>query len=567
MAKRLKITSLLLFLLLLAALALQAGCGGEKPVTEAQIADLNKPAEVYVVSTWEAEVSIPVLDVNVDALVTWATNEVLAGNLSTDETVLLLALIDELLRNPSKYIIASPTSDVSTRTVSSSGNGFLISPDGYVVTNAHIVKDDEDEIKALFAEDAAVDALLAELDALEQGLGFTLTEDQVDRFFAAAGDVYVTYMTVSDVQSKTNVYTGDIIDKAREEENGHVAEKIRVGDPLNLKEENGKDVAILKINAGSNLPTVNLGDESSVRDGDHVSAVTFISEKTSEGENVEAGGFLPKEDEPSLVTGTVAGRRKMEGGWDVLQLQIPLKRGSSGSPIFNNSGDVVAVETFTAVEVEEETGATEEIETQQYAIPVSIVKESMGLANVSASEGVAGKTYREGVELFHEQHYSAAKKKFEEVRNTNPDFPYIQDFITECQDNINKGLDKGTFPTTMLLILIVVLIVVAGVVLVVVLVILPRSKRKGPGPGGPGMPPPGGPGMPPGPGGPGMPGGPGGMPGAPGGGTPEAPTAPMPGAPGEGGPGAPGTGTPSGSPPSAPPGTPMPGSPEETGSK
>jgi S1-C subfamily serine protease len=444
------------------------------------------------------------------------------------------------LARPQLYIIASPQDEVTTRTVDWTGNGFIISSDGYIVTNAHLLKGDETDLKDLFAEDAAVDAMLAELDALEQELGFQLTNEEVDRFFAAAGTVITNYLTVSDARSKTQVYTGNIIDKAREGEGGLTAETVKVGDPFDVQEETGKDIAIIKINA-SNLPAVRLGDESSVRDGDKVTALGFLTEKSTETAATEL-----KEDKPTLVTGSIAGRRSMEGGWSVLQMQIPLEPGSSGSPILNSSGEVVGV--MTLVTFEDQDGGERTIETENFAIPASVVKEFMSQSNVTASESKNAKTYREGVDLFAGQHYKAAKNKFEEVKESNSDFPYIQDLIAESQSNIDRGLNKSTFPWILILILVLAIAAIA-VVLILVLVILPK-RRKGPGPGA------------------GMPGGPAGGapgPGEAGGDTPEAPAAPTPGAPGGAPqtPAGPSPETPEGAPPGPPPGTPMPGSPED----
>jgi serine protease Do len=532
LSKRLKIAVLLMSLFLLAGFLTVAGCGSEKAVSESQVADYNEPGVVYVVTTYDADVTVPVLDVDIDGLINYVAGQVLAGAIPNDENEMLFAAVNELLDFPELYVVPTSQTDTRPMEVSSSGNGFIISPDGYMVTNAHLIKESEDDLKYSMAKEAATSAILDELDAFENGLGFTLTQDDADRFLAAGLSVYADYLTVGKVDSKTQVYTGDIIDKARDGEKGLAAETIKLGDPLDIQEETGKDIAILKIN-GSNLPTLNLGDEGSVRDGDKVMAVSFISSKSEEG---SAGYDIPKEDKPSLVTGNVSGRRQMEGGWNVLQLQIPLHEGSSGSPILNSDGDVVGVETFGTVVTDESTGAETDLETQNYAIPVSIVKDFLSQSNVSASQGNATAVYREGVDLFSEDHYSAAKSKFEEVKGVNPDFPYIQDFITESQANIDKGLDKGTFPTLLVIVLVAAAVFVVAVILIVVLVIMPRSGKKGQGPGAPG-------GMP---GGPGAPGG--GMPGGPGPETGTAapggePTAPAP------------TPPPAETPPAAPPET------------
>jgi len=216
--------------------------------------------------------------------------------------------IAELLSRPELYYIPSTTSDTRTITFTSTGNGFIVSPDGYVVTNAHIIKEDKNNLNYKMAEEAATNSILDELASFEDELGFELSDDYAERFMVAGLSIYADYLTVGKTKSKTQVYTGNMIDKAREDEKGLTAEEIKVGDPIDMKEQTGKDIAILKINA-SNLPTVRLGDESSVRDGDRISAIGYISTKAG-----ESGDTGLKEDKPSLVSGTVAGHRKMEDG-------------------------------------------------------------------------------------------------------------------------------------------------------------------------------------------------------------------------------------------------------------
>jgi len=479
MANRLKIAfALLLSLLLAGVLIAAAGCGGTKTVTESQIDDYNKPGIVYLVTTWTADVDIPTLDINTDGLVAWATAEVLSGRVASDEDSILNAVINELLAHPQLYYIPSGQTTTQSMESSISGNGFIINPEGNIITAAHMVKASEDDIKFDMAKEAAANAILDELDSLESGLGFTLTDSEAEDFMLTGFSIYADYLTVGDTKQKTQVYTGNIIDKARDEENGLTAETIKVGDPIDLDQETGKDVAILKINGG-NLPTVQLGDDSGVRDGDKVFGLGYLSQKSSES---DSGTIAPNEDKPTLVTGSVAGHRKMEGGWEVLQMQIPLEEGSSGSPILDSDGNAVGVMTFVTTTTDEETGAESSIDTEKFAVPISVVKDYMSQVNVSASEGNATKTYREGVDLFAEDHYSAAKDKFTDVKNTNPDFPFIQDFITECQSNIDKGLDKGTFPWMTVIIILVIAAVVVAVIVVVLLVVLPKSKKKaGPG--------------------------------------------------------------------------------------
>jgi S1-C subfamily serine protease len=93
-----------------------------------------------------------------------------------------------------------------------------------------------------------------------------------------------------------------------------------------------KDIAILKIK-GFNLPTVTLGDSDSVTIG---SQVTVIGN--------------PKGLEGSITDGLVSGKRDTGEGYNVLQISAAISPGSSGSPVFNEFGEVIGIATATLVD-------------------------------------------------------------------------------------------------------------------------------------------------------------------------------------------------------------------------
>ena len=448
MVNRIKLVcSLLLSLLLLTVLLLAGGCGSTaKTVTDAQIDDYNKAGNVYIVTTWTADVNIPTIDFDTTALGQWVGGEVAAKRVANDTDAVVAAALSELIDHPERYLFATGQTTSQSMDSSIGGNGFIINPDGDILTAAHMVKQSQDDIKVDMAKEAASGGIVDELKSFESTLSnllgeqVTLSSDYEDRYMAAVADIYVKELTVSDTTQKTQVYTGNMLDKARNGENGLTAEIIKAGDPLDIDQKTGKDVAILKV-SGSNLPSVHLGDDSNVRNGDKVLGLGYLTDQTG-----SSSDNFPSENKPTLATGTVSGHRTMDGGWDIIQMQIPLEQGSSGSPILDSNGDAIGVMVLVTTTNADETGAQTSVATEKYAVPMSVVKDYMSQVNVTASDGTANKTYREGVDLFYEQHYSAAKDKFTDVKNINPDFPFIQDSISESQANIDKGLDQGTFP-------------------------------------------------------------------------------------------------------------------------
>jgi serine protease Do len=91
------------------------------------------------------------------------------------------------------------------------------------------------------------------------------------------------------------------------------------------------DLALLKIDAGKTLPSVDWGDSNAAQTGDWVVAV---------GNPFGLGG--------SVTTGIISarGRDLHEGQFDdFLQIDAPINRGNSGGPTFNLQGQVIGINT------------------------------------------------------------------------------------------------------------------------------------------------------------------------------------------------------------------------------
>ncbi|MEE9301910.1 MAG: Do family serine endopeptidase [Alphaproteobacteria bacterium] len=138
------------------------------------------------------------------------------------------------------------------------GSGFIIDPEGYVVTNAHVV-DAADNVAVLLEDNTVLKAEIVGRDP------------------------------------KT-------------------------------------DLALLKVDAGRELPSVAFGDSDAMRVGDWVIA---IGNPFGLGNSVTAGIISARERDINV------------GPYDdFLQTDAPINRGNSGGPMFNVDGDVVGVNTL-----------------------------------------------------------------------------------------------------------------------------------------------------------------------------------------------------------------------------
>ncbi len=533
-------------LLALVPLMLVSGCGtqADQTLSPTKIGEYNKPGTVLVETVWTANVTVPELTLDEQALVNYLLGLVAQGTITdatTDEEIATLA-IAELVKNPQLYLVAAPSNRVKQMETTGYGSGIIVTDDGYIVTNAHVVKSSGTELQQAMAEEAAAEYLTEDLNAFEEALGIDLNQEYENRFLAAAASIYQDEMTVSDPEAKSSVYLISVGDESVSE--AMPVEVVEVGEPIDIENGTGKDVAILKA-SGHDLPTVPMGDDSAVMGGEQAVALGYP------GASLFNPAFdLTKDATPTLTQGTISGRKTMKDGWEVIQTDTAIAHGSSGGPLFNEKGEFIAINTFGGFEYNEQTGEYEIKEGFGFAVPTTVINEFTERANVHPEMGQLTKTYREGIDLFLDNHYSAAKEKFEAVRDANSDFPYIKDYIEQCTAKINAGEDVSTTPTWVaVLVLVVIIAIVVGVILLIVMLVR-RSKRSRPVPppvGGPGMPPPPGT-TPPGP--------------TPPGPTPPGPTPPPAGTatgtpasqpPTPGTPPAPGTGEPAAAPPTPPP--------------
>ena len=102
-----------------------------------------------------------------------------------------------------------------------------------------------------------------------------------------------------------------------------------------------EDVAVIKLDSASGLPTIAVGDSSSVKAGDPVTAI---------------GNALGKGGPPSITTGKVTALDQTvtatdEGGGNsetltgMIQFDAPIQPGDSGGPLVNGAGQVVGMDT------------------------------------------------------------------------------------------------------------------------------------------------------------------------------------------------------------------------------
>lgn len=143
---------------------------------------------------------------------------------------------------------------------------------------------------------------------------------------------------------------------------GEIYDRVKVVDY-----DRRRDLAVLKIPAFKQLPTLTLGDSSTVKVGEEAVAIGN-----------------PQGLEHTVTNGMVSAFRNTEG-YRLMQISVPISPGSSGGPLFDLRGNVIGITT---------SGMQGEAQNLNFAVPIEYVRplletksEPVSVAEVTRSQG------------------------------------------------------------------------------------------------------------------------------------------------------------------------------------
>lgn len=422
------------------------------------IAELAKPATILIQTTYNADLSVPSVAMNEAAFADLSQRVYNAQLQGAQQDELLDAVIQEILGNFEHYFYASPPMRSVNARIDAVGSGFFVTDDGYVVTNAHVVSDNADNLRVALAQNALAQLIEQDVQDFVSELGGAATEEHITKLREVAANFYAQNMQIGEIQRAVVVHLGANLPGVAETTKPVQAEVMTnaVGEPIP-----GKDVAILKI-AATDCPTLELGDDTTVDVGEPLYPYGFPADAT----------FFPAFDassinEPSLTQGLASARKKMQGGWDVIQTDAAIRGGNSGGPVLDQHGKVIGLSTFGLVE--QDSGAS--AQGANFIVPTSVVKEFLQRANVQPKSSKTTELWREAVLLRSEGRHSEAVERLETLVALRPGTPVFHARLQESKKAILDGNDKGGSPT--------LLYVLVGIAAVVVLVVLAKLMKGG----------------------------------------------------------------------------------------
>src|ERR1044071_7320452 len=193
----------------------------------------------------------------------------------------------------------------------------------------------------------------------------------------------------------------------------------------------GKDVSIIKIEV-KNAPILKLGDSDKVQLQDHITVLGYPG--AADTDVLDNKSAL----EASITDGKVSAKKNAQDGAPVLQVSAPSTHGNSGGPVLNDKGEIIGMLTFRG-----DTVNGQEVQGFNFVIPSSTMMEYVKQAGATNEEGIVDKRYREGLELYWNNEFSAAKSKFNEVKDLFPDHSETERLIRDSQQAISEGREKS----------------------------------------------------------------------------------------------------------------------------
>jgi len=338
-------------------------------------------------------------------------------------------VLKEMNNNPNRFFKATLDYIKQPEEITSTGTGFFITGDGYVATNSHLIDRENAFIKRRFILSAFQQITQASIEALENSWAATFTEQQRDLLYNTYASVYSRLFSMVLYDLKKDVFVV-FSNEGGQEAAAEKKPAIVVVKGLPMP---GKDLAILKIDGETMLPTLKLADDQLPRVGQQLYVYGYPGPVTN-------NDFVSKESalEPTLTTGIVSAIKKSANGWPIIQMDANINHGSSGGPVCNADGEVVGLTTFGSLENNGGLAAG-----LNFAIPVTILREYLDTADITPTASNSTQLFAEGIDLWEKKFYRKALKKFENVHQLNSHYPGLDYYVSNCKSGIKNGEDLG----------------------------------------------------------------------------------------------------------------------------
>jgi S1-C subfamily serine protease len=400
-------------------------------LTAVQNYGINRPGVVMVRTVFSADVYVNNMRLdshNFNSLLDSLQKIDSSGAIYTPEQKLDIVLT-QISNHPNRFFKATQDYIKQPEEITSSGTGFLVTGDGYVATNCHLIDRDKAFIRRQFILSAFQQITEANISAFENAWATRFSDQQRTLLYNTYASVYARLFSMALYDLKKDIF----IEYGADSTNGaslavkKIAHVVIKGQPMP-----GKDIAILKIDGDSTLPTLKIAKDELPKVGEQLYVYGFPGPVTN-------NNYVSSESaiEPTLTTGIVSARKKSVEGWPLIQMDANINRGSSGGPVCNEKGEVVGLTTFGSLENSGGLAAG-----LNFAIPVSILEEYLDSAGVLAIPSGVSVVFGDGVIFYDREYYKEALRKFQEVKEMNKHFPGLTKYISDSEKELRQNDER-----------------------------------------------------------------------------------------------------------------------------
>jgi len=292
-----------------------------------------------------------------------------------------------------------------------SGSGFIIHPDGWILTSGHVVAPtrDRDALQRELLRNGAIQALVNHFAVDE--LRAVYRAEGLERYLAA----------VAAAGRLEKVAVVNEIELSNGEKRPFRIERFSPA-----LAERGTDLALLQI-ARRNLPVLQLGDSDSVRVGESIWSVGYPAVASSTDDVI--GGWLSHESdlEPTFNPGIITALKRDATGTPVLQSNVAIYSGNSGGPAVNREGEVVGISTWGRRDAEQ----------IKFLVPINVARGLLASAKVPPNvDGDFNLHYRAALDAAANGRWLPARA---ELQSASKLFPSSPDLIRFGHD-----IDRAT---------------------------------------------------------------------------------------------------------------------------
>jgi S1-C subfamily serine protease len=401
-----------------------------KPLTGQRIQTASRPAIVLIQSNYTVSASIPqpvVTDATVQQIYNQLLPRIYSGEI-TSQAALDQAIIEAVLANPDAYISVGKSVAYSFP-MGATGSGFFVTEDGYLVTAAHVVSANKDEIHSEVIAETNDPQFIADTrnTITQQWANYSPTDAQITGLVAFYQKWLQKYLTVDKVDAKYYLGTGTVVTGDQLVATGTRASVVSI-DPT----ATGHDIAIMKADV-SGVPTLQLSTASP-----HFGQATYAigyPRKAYLQESVPLVQTVPA----TMTSGQVLLVDQRPTGWTAWGTSATFTPGDSGGPVLGPDGTVAGLISY------HQTDATgQQALGSGFFVPSQYIAADLASQSITVTAGPKSltATYYHALAEGDVQRYKTELLLLEDIQARSPFDAYVKDDITSTQSQILGGNDK-----------------------------------------------------------------------------------------------------------------------------